>query len=396
MRRKALPTNPSPRLRSAPTDRPFDAATASLHAISAVWTLLSGHGRERLMSEGWRALGLGLVHIADPAFDVLAGAAATAWATLDARDGWNQTIADIARRQSGWLSAEERGVLRALRSATPQLYEIESHRAPRVVLRRVTDGTPIELHAWLDDGAYPPGTLTVCRVVRHDGLAVSLCSTVVSRHEAAELVCNGRVAPYRLNELSLRGAVRAIDEARAETTEAVWAHLGPASMRRVTRAAAAFRVAFSRAGSLMFRHVDSDGRHLFAEPARSGCRLTVETVASRRRLNMPIRLLPETTATRIAEAYQAQVVHVAMDADGLVPSLLREALEACKRNGQRDGDAIRVRHDPLGQVFQLMPIHFGHDQRHLWVHPPGGGVVDNNGSDLGELWSPFQGRATAG
>ena len=69
-------------------------------------------------------------------------------------------------------------------------------------------------------------------------------------------------------------------------------------------ASAAFRVAFSRAGSLMFRHVDSDGRHLFAEPARSGCRLTVETVASRRRLSAC--LVPAQTASAIDRAIARQ------------------------------------------------------------------------------------------
>lgn len=73
----------------------------------------------------------------------------------------------------------------------------------------------------------------------------------------------------------------------------------------------------------------------------------VVTVGSQMGLDMVTRIFCDPGDVVIAEgpsyvgalgsftAYQAQVVHVAMDADGLVPSLLREALESCKRAGQR-------------------------------------------------------------
>jgi 2-aminoadipate transaminase len=73
----------------------------------------------------------------------------------------------------------------------------------------------------------------------------------------------------------------------------------------------------------------------------------VVTVGSQMGLDMVTRIFCDPGDVVIAEgpsyvgalgsftAYQAHVVHVAMDADGLVPSLLREALEACKRAGQR-------------------------------------------------------------
>jgi DNA-binding transcriptional MocR family regulator len=73
----------------------------------------------------------------------------------------------------------------------------------------------------------------------------------------------------------------------------------------------------------------------------------VVTVGSQMGLDMVTRIFCDPGDVVIAEgpsyvgalgsftAYQAQVVHVAMDADGLVPSLLREALEACERAGQR-------------------------------------------------------------
>ena len=73
----------------------------------------------------------------------------------------------------------------------------------------------------------------------------------------------------------------------------------------------------------------------------------VVTVGSQMGLDMVTRIFCDPGDVVIAEgpsyvgalgsftAYQAQVVHVAMDADGLVPGLLREALEACKRAGQR-------------------------------------------------------------
>ncbi|GLZ33033.1 GntR family transcriptional regulator [Lentzea sp. NBRC 105346] len=73
----------------------------------------------------------------------------------------------------------------------------------------------------------------------------------------------------------------------------------------------------------------------------------VVTVGSQMGLDMVTRIFCDPGDVVIAEgpsyvgalgsftAYQAQVVHVAMDADGLVPGLLREALESCKRAGQR-------------------------------------------------------------
>ncbi|GAB2827536.1 PLP-dependent aminotransferase family protein [Lentzea nigeriaca] len=73
----------------------------------------------------------------------------------------------------------------------------------------------------------------------------------------------------------------------------------------------------------------------------------VVTVGSQMGLDMVTRIFCDPGDVVIAEgpsyvgalgsftAYQAQVVHVAMDADGLVPALLREALESCKRAGQR-------------------------------------------------------------
>ncbi|WP_434451974.1 PLP-dependent aminotransferase family protein [Lentzea sp. E54] len=73
----------------------------------------------------------------------------------------------------------------------------------------------------------------------------------------------------------------------------------------------------------------------------------VVTVGSQMALDLVTRIFCDPGDVVIAEgpsyvgalgsftAYQAQVVHVAMDAHGLVPSLLREALEACKRAGQR-------------------------------------------------------------
>jgi len=73
----------------------------------------------------------------------------------------------------------------------------------------------------------------------------------------------------------------------------------------------------------------------------------VVTVGSQMGLDMVTRIFCDPGDVVIAEgpsyvgalgsftAYQAQVVHVAMDADGLVPSLLHEALEASKRAGQR-------------------------------------------------------------
>lgn len=73
----------------------------------------------------------------------------------------------------------------------------------------------------------------------------------------------------------------------------------------------------------------------------------VVTVGSQMALDMVTRLFCDPGDVVLAEgpsyvgalgsfaAYQAQVVHVAMDAHGLQPQALREALDACARRGQR-------------------------------------------------------------
>ena len=45
--------------------------------------------------------------------------------------------------------------------------------------------------------------------------------------------------------------------------------------------------------------------------------------------------------------------------------------------------AIRVGDDPLRNPAQRVGVHFGHDERHVGVHAPGAGVVDNDGPGLG-------------
>jgi DNA-binding transcriptional MocR family regulator len=93
----------------------------------------------------------------------------------------------------------------------------------------------------------------------------------------------------------------------------------------------------------------------------------VVTVGSQMGLDMVTRIFVDPGDVVLAEgpsyvgalgsfaAYQAQVVHVAMDADGLVPQALREALAAVERSGRRVKFLYTIPnfHNPAGVTLSI-------------------------------------------
>ena len=76
---------------------------------------------------------------------------------------------------------------------------------------------------------------------------------------------------------------------------------------------------------------------------------------------------------------QAAARHRLVGADhhGLQPGLEVERLEHRHRH---HGRAVRVGDDALGDRPEVLRVHLGHHQRHVGVHAPGRGVVDDRGA----------------
>lgn len=263
-----------PELLTLPERVSYVDSRRALTEVAEAWALLRRHGEHRFRESGWRDLGLGAVHVADPIFDVLGLEPAAAWATFDARDGWGQTVADIARRQRHWFTQPPR-VLDALAVARAELWEVASNAAPRVVLRRVRDDVSATVHASLCDSAYPAGSLLVARLVRWKGLNIALCATAVGRRRAADLLRSGE--PYALTKLAVERAASTVDEARACDVEAVWPRFGPRLMARLHRALEALE-----AQRAPLQHTDAEGRKI----SRASDRAIVADIAPGRRFRI--------------------------------------------------------------------------------------------------------------
>ena len=64
------------------------------------------------------------------------------------------------------------------------------------------------------------------------------------------------------------------------------------------------------------------------------------------------------------------------------PSLVVERLEHRHRD---HGRAVRVRHDALGDVVQVVCVDLGHDEGYGWIHPPRRRVVNHDRAGCSEL-----------
>ena len=250
-------------------------ARAHLERLARIWSLLRRRGEDLFTEQGWRTLGLGVVQVADPVFDALGLDAGAAWGTIDARDGWGQTVLDVARRQQDWRDPDSQRVIVSLSRAHADLWRVATATAPRIVLHRVRDDSRVTLHAALDEGAYPPGALLAARICRYDDLDVGLCSAVVSRSRAAELLRGDE--PYPLVRLATERAAWAVDSARGALADPKWLVHGPRLMARAHHAAHALRQTASRLGSA--RHRDAEGRLVRVDALRG---ITVDVATGRR------------------------------------------------------------------------------------------------------------------
>ena len=73
-----------------------------------------------------------------------------------------------------------------------------------------------------------------------------------------------------------------------------------------------------------------------------------------------------------------------------------DVVQRFQRHCQRDGDAIRIRHDPLAGVVQFRAVHLGHDERAIGVHPPRRRIVNDDGPGLRGDRAEFFADATGG
>ena len=60
----------------------------------------------------------------------------------------------------------------------------------------------------------------------------------------------------------------------------------------------------------------------------------------------------------------------------------RQVVQRLERHHHLDGRAVGVGDDAAGDVAQGVGVDLGDDQRHLGVHAPGAGVVDDDGTGL--------------
>ncbi len=202
--------------------------------VVRTWRLLLRRGHQLVRDGAWRELGIGAVHLVDPAFTRLAGLQLDAWATVDLRDRWGQSVVDVAERR-GVVSER---LAEALRLARLDLWEVATPTGPGVVLSRVRDGSALPLHYDVGDPAFPGGSLIAARVLRVGRVSLVLCSTVVKRADAvARLrgVVRGQGSRALVN-LALAGARTAIDGDRDLDGEPNWIDVGSATTRRVHQA----------------------------------------------------------------------------------------------------------------------------------------------------------------
>lgn len=250
-----------------------------LYAITRCHGALASYGAQRLEPAGWRELGIGSLPAASPGFRALALTIAVDWATYEARDTWDQTVAQIAARQPHWFDPALRSPIDALAASRLDLYTVDASTAPLTVLRRVRDGRRFIIHALIDDRVLPPTRQLVARLAIHDGAAILLSSTVLDRSSAHRAVRGP--APTTADEWSRRlldAALRqfeAVDLAGRGTARTPMLVGRPlAELARLQRAVRALEIVLDRQPGSMMLHHDVEGSTLCAQ--RHGRRWRIE------------------------------------------------------------------------------------------------------------------------
>lgn len=242
---------------------------AWLEEIETTWSALATYGEARLEEGLWRRLGIGAVHAEAPGFWELARPMAVCWATLDATDGWGQSVIDIASRQRHWFTPQARPILAAASRSCFDLYFVESSTRAPVVLRRLRDGRRLEVHASMSEAAHPAGTTVVARVLEMGDARLVLASAVVDEKRARD--ARRTYAPTTVDgwsqmlfDLCMERFTRCASQSRGDVVEAELLDLGAATIRRIHRAYSALERAFTLRPDEPFRYCDQAGRALRA------------------------------------------------------------------------------------------------------------------------------------